>query len=115
MVNTGKATEPLCKYPAGQFVPQINRKRCEGKADCVQVCPTNVFAVQTLPASQRSGLGLIGTVKGIAHRWQQAIVVNSSACEACGLCIKACPENAISLVKSSAAVSISLNAKMSDG
>ena len=81
----------------------------------MQVCPTSVFAVQTLSANQRSGLGLVGTIKGVAHRWQQTIVVNPSACEACGLCIKACLENAISLVKSSVAVSIHMNAKMPDG
>ena len=91
--------EQRCKHPPGQFVPVVNRQRCEGKADCVRVCPTDVFAVQTLPVSQRSGLGMIGTIKGFAHRWQQAMVINPTACQACGLCIKACPENAISLVR----------------
>ena len=99
MVATAEATGNVGKHPAGQFVPQVNRKRCEGKADCVRVCPTNVFAVGTLPASERAGLGFVGTIKGFVHNWQQAIVVNPSACEACGLCIKACPENAIKLVR----------------
>ena len=99
MVITAEATGNLGKHPARQFVPQVNRKRCEGKADCVRVCPTNVFAVGTLPASERAGLGFVGTIKGFVHNWQQAIVVNPSACEACGLCIKVCPENAIKLMR----------------
>ena len=99
MVTAVDTKGESCKHPAGQFAPQVNRKCCEGKADCVRVCPTNVFTVQTLPAQQRSGLGLVGTIKGIAHSWQQAIVTNLGACEACGLCIKACPENAITLMR----------------
>ena len=31
----------------------IDRNRCEGKADCVRVCPVGVFAVDTLPPAQR--------------------------------------------------------------
>ncbi len=88
-----------CKAAAGAFVPLIDRSRCEGKGECVRVCPVGVYAVGTLPAEQRAGLGLRGKLKGFAHRWQQALLVNPSACEACGLCVKACPEKAITLVR----------------
>ncbi len=88
-----------CKAAAGAFVPLIDRSRCEGKGECVRVCPVGVYAVGTLPAEQRAGLGLRGKLKGFAHRWQQALLVNPSACEACGLCVKACPEQAITLVR----------------
>ena len=88
-----------CKSAAGAFVPLIDRGRCEGKGGCVRVCPVGVYAVGTLPAEQRVGLGLRGKLKGFAHRWQQALLVNPSACEACGLCVKACPEKAITLVR----------------
>jgi len=47
----------------------------------------------------RSNLSVKGLVKGFAHRWQQAILVNATACEACGLCIEACPEDAITLAR----------------
>ena len=77
----------------------INRNRCEGKAECVKVCPVSVFAVGTLPKQQRGRLGIRGKLKGFAHRWQQALLVNPQACEACGLCVKACPEKAITLVR----------------
>jgi hypothetical protein len=35
----------------------------------------------------RSNLSIKGKIKGFAHRWQQALLVNAEACEACGLCI----------------------------
>ena len=88
-----------CKAAPGAFVPLIDRGRCEGKGECVRVCPVGVYAVGTLPAEQRVALGLRGKLKGFAHRWQQALLVKPSACEACGLCVKACPEKAITLVR----------------
>ncbi len=84
-------------------MPVIDRNRCEGKADCVAVCPVSVFAVQTLPKDQRNGLSLKGTIKGYVHKWQQAILVNPEACEGCGLCVQSCPEKAITLARAKAA------------
>jgi len=91
------ANPPECKHEAGTFVPAIDRNRCEGKGECVRVCPVGVFKVESLPKEMRSNLSVKGMVKGFAHRWQQAILVNAIACEACGLCIEACPEDAITL------------------
>jgi NAD-dependent dihydropyrimidine dehydrogenase PreA subunit len=92
-----------CKQEAGQFIPVINRNRCEGKGDCADVCPVGVFTITTLPKDMRAGLGIVGRIKGIAHGWQQAILVNPDACEACGLCVAACPEDAITLARNPAA------------
>ena len=88
-----------CKQAPGEFVPVLDRSRCEGKGECVRVCPVSVYAVGTLPPAQRGGLGLRARLKGMAHRWQQALLVNPGACEACGLCVQACPERAITLVR----------------
>jgi NAD-dependent dihydropyrimidine dehydrogenase PreA subunit len=88
-----------CKQPAGLFSPVIDRNKCEGKGDCVQVCPESVFVIGTLPVEMRSGLGVKGRIKGFAHRWQQALLVNSEACKACGLCVTSCPESAIELAR----------------
>lgn len=90
-----KATE--CKHEPGAFRPVIDRASCEGKADCVRVCPVGVFKVGTLPKELRKGVGFKGTLKGIAHRWQQALLVKEGACEGCGKCVSACPEQAIRL------------------
>ncbi len=93
------STHKDCPQPPGSFRPVIDRNRCEGKAECVTVCPVSVFTVGTLPKEQRADLGLRGKLKGMAHRWQQALLVNPQACEACGLCVKACPEKAITLAR----------------
>lgn len=98
------STSNECKQPAGTFHPVIDRNRCEGKAACAAVCPVSVFTVGTLPKEQRAGLSLRGKVKGFAHRWQQALLVQPQACQACGLCVKACPENAISLERAGTGV-----------
>jgi 4Fe-4S ferredoxin len=93
-------TEPnACKQDAGKFQPVIDRNLCEGKAECVRICPVDVFALGILPQNQRSDLSLKGRVKGFIHGWKQALLANPNACEACGLCLKACPENAIRLIK----------------
>jgi NAD-dependent dihydropyrimidine dehydrogenase PreA subunit len=86
-----------CKHDAGTFAPVIDRNRCEGEAKCVDVGPVGVFALGTLPSAQRAGLTLRGKLKGTVHRWQQAQLVFPEACEGCGLCVKACPESAITL------------------
>lgn len=88
-----------CKHEAGAFRPVIDRNRCEGKGACAGVCPYSVFEVATLPKDQRTGLSLMGKIKGLAHGWRQAVLVNPAACEACGRCIEACPEDAIALAR----------------
>ena len=90
---------PECKQDPGVFTPVIDRNRCEGKGDCVPACPYNVFVVGTLPREQRAGLGFVGLLKGTAHGWQQALLVNQQECRACGMCVKVCPEHAISLAR----------------
>ncbi|HSB96101.1 MAG TPA: ferredoxin family protein [Spongiibacteraceae bacterium] len=88
-----------CKHEAGQFKPVINRNRCEGKEDCITACPYDVFTMGTLPPEQRADLTLIGKIKGFAHKWQQAFATNADACRACGFCVSACPEKAITLIR----------------
>lgn len=99
MANYLNTENRECKHDAGVFKPVINRNRCEGKEDCVTACPFNVFLVGTLPSDQRKDLSIIGKIKGFAHGWQQAFVIHPDACHACGHCITACPENAITLVR----------------
>ena len=91
------AKDTDCKQPPGLFRPVIDRNRCEGKADCVEACPHEVFSVGTLPVAQRAGLSFLGRLKGRAHGWQHAFTPRAEACQACGLCVTACPERAIQL------------------
>ena len=94
------SAEPDCKQEPGVFTPAIDRNRCEGKEECVKVCPYDVFTMGTVPPEQRKRMSLRGKLKGYAHRWQQAFATNADACHACGLCVSACPEKAITLSRS---------------
>jgi 4Fe-4S ferredoxin len=87
-----------CKEP-GRVAPVIDRNRCEGKQDCVAVCPYSVFEMGVLSVEERRELSLLGRMKSWAHGYRQAYVVHPDQCHACGLCVTACPERAIKLAK----------------
>lgn len=78
--------------------PQVNLGRCEGKADCARVCPVAVFELRKATRNERHELGILENVKSALHGHRKAFVVAPDVCLACGLCVKACPENAITLV-----------------
>jgi len=86
-----------CRGEPGKVAPVVDRNRCEGKEDCVRVCPYEVFEVRVLDAADRASLSLIGRLKAWAHGNRQAYVVRPGDCRACQLCIEACPESALRL------------------
>jgi NAD-dependent dihydropyrimidine dehydrogenase PreA subunit len=87
-----------CKKQA-DLVPRIDTRRCEGKEDCVRVCPFSVFEVKKLTAEQMGALPFLVRLKVKVHGSKQAFVTKPDACESCGLCVTACPEKAIKLEK----------------
>jgi len=93
-----KPPPPDCKEQ-GLLAPVIDRNRCEGKEDCVRVCPYDVFEIGTLTAEQRAGLSFKGRVKAWAHGGKQAFAVRAADCHGCGKCVEACPEKAIKLAR----------------
>ncbi|WP_420469922.1 4Fe-4S binding protein [Brevundimonas sp. FT23042] len=86
-----------CAQPPGTVQPIVDPARCEGKAACVSVCPFDVFEVVRIPAETFSTLGAFAKFKVWAHGMKTAITPNAAACEGCGLCVSACPEDAIRL------------------
>ena len=86
-----------CRGEAGRVAPVVDRNRCEGKQDCVRVCPYDVFEMGTLSAVDKSVLSLVGRLKAWAHGNRQAFAVRPGDCHACRLCVDACPEDAIEL------------------
>jgi 4Fe-4S ferredoxin len=47
--------------------------------------------------NQFFALNTIGKIKTIVHGKNKAFAVNADKCLGCGLCVSACPENAIKL------------------
>jgi 4Fe-4S ferredoxin len=85
-----------------KMMPLIDRNRCEGKEDCVKICPCDVFEVRRMDDGDFAGLGFLGKLKSIAHGRRSAYTPRADACETCGLCVTACPEEAIRLVRAGA-------------
>ena len=86
-----------CAPESGRVEPVIDRNRCEAKDDCVRVCPYDVFEVRAIDEADYRALSWLGRLKSMAHRWQTAYTPRADHCQACGLCVVACPEGAIRL------------------
>lgn len=84
----------------GRVVPIVDFNRCEGKGDCIDACPFDVFEIQTIAAADFEKLSLLGKFRSKVHGGKVAYTPQANACEACGLCVRACPERAIKLVSS---------------
>ncbi|WP_423762536.1 4Fe-4S dicluster domain-containing protein [Burkholderia sp. NLJ2] len=89
-----------CKQPPGAIVPSVDFARCEGKADCTVICPENVFDIRRIEAADYQKLRPLQRFKLRVHGMKVAYAPRADACRACGLCVSACPEHAITLVKS---------------
>ena len=93
---SGKSTA-ACKQEPGAVKPDVDLKRCEGKGDCVRVCPENVFEIRRIADVDYRRLGPLHRFKQRVHGMQVAYTPNEDACRACALCVAACPEGAITL------------------
>ncbi len=90
-----------CRAQPGAYRIIVDRNKCEAKADCVAVCPYDVFEIRRIDDADYARLSLIGKLKSRVHGKQTAYTPKLDACHACGLCIVACPERALRLIPSS--------------
>jgi NAD-dependent dihydropyrimidine dehydrogenase PreA subunit len=92
-----KGTTETCRQAPGTVRPVVNPARCEGKAACVAVCPMEVFEIVRIPEETFRSLRLGAKLKVWAHGMKTAATPNAEACQSCGHCVAACPEQAIRL------------------
>jgi 4Fe-4S ferredoxin len=97
MERQREGTAVSCQKPRVKIIPVVNFGRCEGKADCVAVCPENVFEVRQISENDYAKLTLLQKFKQRVHGMKVAYTPNANACRSCGLCVAACPEKAIAL------------------
>jgi NAD-dependent dihydropyrimidine dehydrogenase PreA subunit len=90
-------TKDGCRQAPGVIRPVVDAAKCEGKADCVAVCPVDVFEIVRIPDDTYKSLPRFAKFKVWVHGMKTAATPNASACEGCGLCVSACPERAIRL------------------
>jgi NAD-dependent dihydropyrimidine dehydrogenase PreA subunit len=86
-----------CSADPGTYVPVIDHAKCEGKEDCVRVCPYGVFEVRRIDDADWAKLGVLAKLKSLAHGRKTSYATHADECLACGQCVKACPEKAIKL------------------
>ena len=87
-----------CKTAPGVFRPDVDARRCEGKGDCFAVCPYDVFELGRMGDATFDAMPLRLKLKLWAHGRKTANTPGADACRSCGLCVVACPEDAIRLV-----------------
>jgi 4Fe-4S ferredoxin len=87
-----------CRAAPGAWVPHIARSKCEGKADCIAVCPYDVFEIGQISDQDFAAMSLLQRFKSRVHGRRTVFTPRADACQACGLCVVACPERAITLV-----------------
>jgi 4Fe-4S ferredoxin len=97
--NLQKGSPQDFKHPAGKLMPVVDAQRCEGAGPCVQVCPVNVFTLRKPSPQEKALLSWKARVKVWVHGGHQAFVTRPDDCRGCGLCVVACPERAIKLVR----------------
>jgi NAD-dependent dihydropyrimidine dehydrogenase PreA subunit len=86
-----------CKAEPGSLVPHVDRTRCEGKGDCIEVCPYDVFQIGQMDEAEFQGMPFLVRLKLRVHGKRTVFLPRADSCRACGLCVVACPEKALTL------------------
>lgn len=91
--------EDTCIFSPGEYIPVVNFSKCEAKGPCIEVCPYDVFELKQISFADYKELTLGGKIKTFVHGKDKAYATRANQCHGCGLCVEACPEKAIRLVK----------------
>jgi len=75
----------------------INRKKCSACGDCQEVCPQKILRIRKLSPSEKQDMNFFQRIDCLYHNNNKLEVISPDKCLGCGLCIKACRHEAISL------------------
>lgn len=80
----------------GILFPIVDFNKCSGAGPCIPACPFDVFELKSINKTDKKGLNWVGKLKTKFNN-KKAYAVQADLCNACGLCVIACPEKAIKL------------------
>ena len=86
-----------CKAAPLAYAPDVRLSRCEAKGACARVCPYDVFELGSVSDDEYRAQPLRIRLKLRVHGKRTARTPRLDACRACGMCVVACPEQAITL------------------
>jgi len=93
----GKET---CDETPRRLIPVVSLTRCETKGPCLEVCPYSVFEIRSLTQKDWDTIpSKFSRLKVWLGGSRASFVARPDDCHACGLCVQACPEKAITLTK----------------
>ncbi len=96
--DNGKKMPGSCKPIPTKVGPLIDMNKCEGREECVKVCPYDVFEMHLLSGQEKSESNPARTMENRSNGNRKAYTANIESCHACGVCVTACPEKAITLI-----------------
>ena len=86
----------VCKFDAIQMgedgLPFVDTKKCTGCQMCVRECPQGVL--KAIPFNQKGAIALCSNKNPVVKNIRKACKIS---CFKCGLCVKNCPKQCISL------------------
>jgi 4Fe-4S ferredoxin len=88
-----------CRAEPGTYLPVVHQPSCEADNACVAACPYDVFEIRTIDGTDYTRLSIKNKLKVRVHGMKMAYTPRAEDCRACGLCVVACPKDAITLVK----------------
>lgn len=88
-----------CDEETGRLVPVVDMLQCETRGPCLEVCPYSVFEIRSLKKEEWDQFTWFPRMKIWLGGGRSSFVAKPDSCQACGLCVTACPQKAIKLKK----------------
>jgi len=84
-----------------KLIPHIDYNKCTGRGVCVEVCPEDIFEIRNksqIEFCEDTKTSGFCPEPEFAAKDGRSYPVNIDDCTACEICVKECPEKAITLI-----------------